>query len=65
LDGTYHRFPDEQAVRLWLSEDEYSLLAQLIEGGDVGEYVVPPTAASDRELVPLMATRPAMAGGSR
>ena len=54
LDGAYHRFPDRQAARFWLNEDEYSLLAHLVEDGEVGPDVVPPLAASDRELVPLM-----------
>ena len=54
-DGKYHRFSDEQAAKFWLNEDEYSLLAHMIEDGLVGESVVPPRALTDAELVPLMA----------
>jgi hypothetical protein len=54
MDGVYHRFPDRQTARLWLNEDEYSLLTHLAEYGEVGPDVFPPVAASDRELVPLM-----------
>jgi hypothetical protein len=54
LDGVYHRFPDRQAARFWLNEDEYSLLAHLVEDGEVGPDVSPPSASSDRELIPLM-----------
>ena len=54
MDGVYHRFPDRQAARFWLNEDEYSLLAHLAEDDEFGPGVCPPVAASDRELVPLM-----------
>jgi len=54
MDGVYHRFPDQQAARIWLNEDEYSLLAHLVEDGEVGSGILPPVAASDMELVPLM-----------
>jgi hypothetical protein len=54
MDGAYHRFPDRQAARYWLVEDEYSLLAHLVEGGEVGPDVLPPVASCDQELVPLM-----------
>jgi hypothetical protein len=53
-DGKYHRFADEQAARLWLNEDEYSLLQHMIEDGAVPESTVPPQALTDQELVPLM-----------
>ena len=53
-DGKYHRFDDEQAAKLWLNEDEYSLLTHMIEDGEVGESIVPPHALTDEELVPLM-----------
>jgi hypothetical protein len=39
---------------MWKQEDEYSLLAYLVEDGEVSRDVSPPVAASDRELVPLM-----------
>lgn len=54
LDGAYHRFPDEQEARYWLNEDEYSSLAHMIEDGEVEAGLVPPSAGSDAELVPLM-----------
>ena len=57
LDGKYHQFPDRQAAQEWLNEDEYSLLAHVIADGEVVPEVSPPTASSDRELVPLMAVR--------
>ena len=53
-DGKHHRFSDEQAAKLWLNEDEYSLLAHMIEDGVVRESIVPPHALTDEELVPLM-----------
>jgi hypothetical protein len=57
LDGRYHRFPDWASAVLWLAEDEYESLVGLVEDREVGPEVVPPTAATDRELVPLMAVR--------
>ena len=54
MDGVYHRFPDHREAGFWLNEDEYSQLAHLVEDGEVGPDVAPPSAASDRELVPLM-----------
>ena len=54
LDGQYHHFSDEQAARHWLLEDEYSLLAHLVEGGEVDRSVVPPDAPTDDKLIPLM-----------
>jgi hypothetical protein len=57
LDGTSHCFPNEQAARSWLYEDEYAMLAHLVEDGEVASSVLPPMAASDRELMPLMCTR--------
>lgn len=43
-----------EVTRMWKQEDEYSLLAYLVEDGEVSRDVSPPVAASDRELVPLM-----------
>jgi len=57
LDGVYHQFPDRQSARYWLNEDEYSLLANLVEDGEVEAAVTPPVAPTDSELVPLMAVR--------
>jgi hypothetical protein len=54
LDGRYHRFGDREAAVLWLNEDEYSLLEHLVEDGEVGLEVLPPTAEDDAELVQLM-----------
>jgi len=54
MDGVYHRFPDRREAGFWLNEDEYSLLAHLVDDGEVEPGVAPPVAASDRELVPLM-----------
>jgi len=54
LDGKYHRFEDEQAAKLWLLEDEYSLLAHLVEEGEVSAGLAPPSASSDQELLRLM-----------
>jgi hypothetical protein len=57
LDGRYHRFPDGQSARLWLNEDEYLDLAHLVESEEVGREVVPPSAPSDQELIPLTCVR--------
>ena len=57
LDGCYHRFGDRVAAVLWLNEDEYSLLDHLIEDGEVGPEVFPPTAEDDGELVRRMVVR--------
>lgn len=54
LDGRYHQFSDERAARYWLLEDEYALLADLIETGEVERGVLPPTARNDEELIPQM-----------
>ncbi len=53
-DGNYHRFDSEQAARFWLSEDEYSVLAHMIEDGEVPSNLAPPSARTDPELVKLM-----------
>ena len=53
-DGHYHRFSTSQAAKLWLQEDEYSLLSHLIEEGEVGPGQAPPSAPNDTALVPLM-----------
>jgi hypothetical protein len=57
LGGRYHRFPNRLTAVLWLLEDEYESLAGLVADGEVGPGVAPPAAATDRELVPLMALR--------
>lgn len=57
MDGKYHRFPDRRDAGFWLNEDEYSQLAHLVEDGGVGLAVSPPSALSDRELVPLMSAQ--------
>jgi hypothetical protein len=54
MDGKYHRFPDAESARLWLMEDEYSLLAHVIEEGEVEAGVLPPSATDDERLLPLM-----------
>jgi hypothetical protein len=54
LDGRYHYFGDRQAAVLWLNEDEYTLLEHLVEDGEVGLEVFPPTAGDDAELVRLV-----------
>jgi hypothetical protein len=41
-DGRRHSFPDEDAARLWLLEDEYSMLETLIEEGEVPVNLAPP-----------------------
>jgi hypothetical protein len=53
-DGRYHSFSSSQAARLWLQEDEYSLLSHLVEEGEVGPDQVPPSAPNDTALVTLM-----------
>jgi hypothetical protein len=57
LDGKYFYFADRHTVELFLNEDEYSLLAHVIEDGEVDAEVAPPTADSDQALVPLMLVR--------
>ena len=54
LDGVHHRFADLLTAKRWLNEDEYGLLSHLVEDGVVDASVIPPTAASDQELVSLM-----------
>ena len=54
LDGKYHHFPNCESARLWLNEDEYSLLAHMIENCEVEAEVVPPYASDDKSLAPLM-----------
>lgn len=53
-DGRYHRFANRETACLWLNEDEYSLLAHLIEDGEIELGTAPPSAGSDRELASLM-----------
>ena len=56
LDGRTHRFQSVVDARIWLAEDEYSRVEDLIEAGEV-EPVSTPQAASDKQLVPLMLVR--------
>jgi hypothetical protein len=53
-DGVHHKFPSEAAARLWLLEDEYSMLEVLIENGDVPSNIEPPSATLEADLLPLM-----------
>jgi hypothetical protein len=53
-DGKHHRFSDERTAKLWLNEDEYSVLAHMIEDGVVPESIVPPRAVTDEALAALM-----------
>jgi hypothetical protein len=53
-DGHYHNFSSSQAARLWLLEDEYSLLSHLVEEGEVSPDQAPPSAPNDVALVALM-----------
>lgn len=57
LDGNTHEFDSEQDARLWLLEDEYSSLANLIKDGDVEPSVQPPEAATFESLVERMSRR--------
>ncbi len=57
LDGRSHRFGDRGRAKLWLLEDAYCLLADLIEGGDVGIDAVPPQAENDGASAPWMRTK--------
>lgn len=54
LDGAYHWFSNGADARFWLAEDESSKFQDLIEDGEVPAEIQVPTAANDRELVPLM-----------
>lgn len=47
----------EPDARLWLLEDEYSSLANLIKDGDVEPSVQPPEAATFESLVERMRQR--------
>jgi hypothetical protein len=59
-DGKYHRFATRDDARNWLNEDEFSRLDRLIEDGEVEIGTMPPSAASDAELIPkLLIHRPA------
>jgi hypothetical protein len=51
LDGTYHDFASREEAVLWLREDEYSQLGELIEDGEFSDTITPPAAPSDAELV--------------
>ena len=53
-DGVHHEFPSEGAARLWLLEDEYSMLEVLIENGDVPSNIEPPSATLEADLLRLM-----------
>lgn len=53
-DGRYHRFLGAEAAKLWLLEDEYSLLSHLVDEGEISPEVEPPSAPNDALLVPLM-----------
>lgn len=53
-DGNIHEVDSEQDARLWLLEDEYSSLANLIKDGDVEPLVQPPEAATFEALVERM-----------
>ncbi|MGE0712813.1 MAG: hypothetical protein AB7N76_34310 [Planctomycetota bacterium] len=41
-DGREHRFPDAEAARSWLREEEYSLLEDLVEDGELPADTQPP-----------------------
>jgi len=56
-DGKYHQFPNSAAARLWLAEDEYSKLEELIEDGELPPEIQPPQTANDRDLGPLMSVQ--------
>jgi hypothetical protein len=60
LHGQYHGFNSEEKSRKWLQEKGYEDLRGLIKEGAVSPKTVPPTAASDFELIPRMTRR----GGS-
>ena len=57
LDGNYHHFAEKQEAVNWLLEDEYSQLALLVEDGEVGADVMPPSARTDADLIPQMLVR--------
>lgn len=54
MDGRYDHFESEREAYLWLREDEYDELESLQEDGEVEVDLIPPTAPSDDELLPLM-----------
>lgn len=56
LDGRLYRFASEEEAVDWLREDEYSMLDELIEDGEVSAETVQPSAPSDAELIPKMRT---------
>jgi hypothetical protein len=56
LDGQVHRFPTKEEAADWLREDEYSMLDDLIDDGEVSTETMQPTAPSDAELIPKMRT---------
>jgi hypothetical protein len=50
-DGKHHFFPNENAARRWLAEDEYSVIECLIETGELSASVMPPSGATEALLV--------------
>lgn len=56
LDGKYHRFKTTEEAKLWLLEDEYFLAEHVIDEENLVGVVVP-SAAYDKDLVPLMHVR--------
>lgn len=53
-DGKRHQFPSVVAARLWLNEDEYSQMSDLIADGQLPSHQHPPSASTEAELVQMM-----------
>ncbi|MEO6278207.1 hypothetical protein [Roseateles sp.] len=53
-DGQRHQFPSAAAACLWLGEDEYSQMSDLIADGELPAHQNPPSARTEGELVQMM-----------
>jgi hypothetical protein len=56
-DGIVHRFNSYSEAALWLGEDEYSLVAHLIEEGDLPVSFAVPMGSTNGELLRQMQNR--------
>lgn len=57
IDGSVHHFSSYTEAALWLREDEYALVAHLIEEGDLPASFALPTGRTNAELLGQMQKR--------
>lgn len=53
-DGNHHQFPSAAAACLWLGEEEYSRMSDLIVSGELPACQSPPFAKAECDLVQMM-----------